>query len=72
MSGWNGLDPKVGSGNPKLFDLRLDVNAKSNDEAVEAARGILPFFLGGLKPYGPTVVEPIIAVTREDYLKADA
>jgi hypothetical protein len=53
-----------------LFDLRLDVNAKSTEDAKTNAEAILPFFLGGLKPYGPTVIGPVTAVSREDYLRA--
>jgi hypothetical protein len=70
LSGWNGLDPTVGSSDPTLFDLRLDVNAKSTKEAITNAEGILPFFLGALRPYGPTVIGPVVAVSREDYLRA--
>jgi hypothetical protein len=53
-----------------LFELRLDVDAKSTKDAITNAEAILPFFLGGLKPYGPTVIGPVVAVTREDYLNA--
>src|SRR5437016_4123708 len=35
LPGWNSLEPKVGTTDPTLFELRLDVTAASDAEAVK-------------------------------------
>jgi len=70
LSGWNGLSRTVGSRDESLFDLRLDVNAKTVAEAVKSGEQMYPMFFSGLKRYGPTLAGPVVAVSREDYLRA--
>ncbi len=70
LSGWNGLDRTVGTPDETLFDLRLDVNAKSVKDAVWQGEQMYPMFFGRLTRYGPALAGPIIAVSREEYLRA--
>jgi hypothetical protein len=70
LSGWNGLDRTVGTPDEALFDLRLDVNAKSVPDAIKQGEQMYPLFFNGLKRYGPTLVGAVVAVSREDYLRA--
>jgi hypothetical protein len=70
LSGWNGLDRTVGTPDETLFDLRLDVNGKSVADAVKQGEQTYPMFFGRLTRYAPTLAGPIIAVSREEYLRA--
>lgn len=68
LPGWNSLEPRVGTNDPTLFDLRLDVNADSEDEAAKIGERMYPAFFGRLKSLGPQLEGPVSAVSREDYL----
>lgn len=70
LSGWNGLERTVGTPDETLFDLRLDVNAKSVAGAAKQGDEMYPTFFGRLRRYGPTLAGPITAVSRENYLRA--
>jgi hypothetical protein len=68
LSGWNSLEPTVGTSDPTLFDLRLDVTANSEDEAVKKGAEMYPMFFDRLKRCDPKLAGPVTAVSREDYL----
>jgi len=68
LRGWGALEPKVGSADPTLWELRLRLDATCQGDAENQATSLYPQFFERLKEAGPALAGKISAVSQKDFL----